>query len=74
MLLEYQKDRPTTPKQPECNDVVSLDRLSDNYREVVDAFLHGDSFSEIARNLHLSYECTRSRYRRAVKTLRRSML
>lgn len=44
-----------------------------SYRDVLKLRLEGNSFAEIADELGLTYEAARSRYRRAIKHIQRSL-
>jgi len=50
-----------------------MSTLSDKHRTILRLWLAGNSFAEIADELGLTYEAARSRYRRAIKHIQRSL-
>ena len=76
-LIENHPPRTVNPWS-EADDVLIvrevLRKLPEKYREVLLLkFSEGLQFGEIAERLGLSYEATRSRYRRAVEACREEM-
>lgn len=47
--------------------------IPERYREVVSLRFKGNTFEEIGTKLHISYEAARSRYRRAIAYIQRSL-